>query len=45
VASRLLAGEEQPWSVKKGGVWWLSARDRDGLRQVVLRAVCNPDFA
>ncbi|HPE02406.1 MAG TPA: phosphohistidine phosphatase SixA [Burkholderiaceae bacterium] len=45
VASRLLAGEEQPWSVKKGGVWWLSARDRDGARQVVLRAVCNPDFA
>ena len=34
-----------PWSVKKGGVWWLSARDRDGSRQVVLRAVCNPDFA
>ncbi|MGE5665220.1 MAG: phosphohistidine phosphatase SixA [Betaproteobacteria bacterium] len=45
VASRLLAGEEQPWSVKKGGVWWLSARERDGARQVVLRAVCNPDFA
>lgn len=45
VASRLLAGQEQPWSVKKGGVWWLSARERDGARQVVLRAVCNPDFA
>lgn len=44
VASYLLAGVEQPWSVKKGAVWWLSSRERDGAEQVVLRAVVNPDL-
>jgi phosphohistidine phosphatase len=27
-ASWLLAGVAQPWSVKKGAVWWLRRRDR-----------------
>lgn len=45
VASRLLAGRVQDWSIKKGGVWWLQARDRDGGGHVGLRAVINPDFA
>jgi phosphohistidine phosphatase len=44
VASYLLAGVEQPWSVKKAAVWWLSSRERDGEEQVVLRAVVNPDL-
>jgi phosphohistidine phosphatase len=44
VASLLLAGEEADWSVKKGGVWWFSGREREGVRQTVLRAVLNPDF-
>jgi phosphohistidine phosphatase len=44
VASRLLCGRQQDWSIKKGGVWWLSARDRDGEDQVVLRAMINPDL-
>jgi phosphohistidine phosphatase len=44
VASFLLAGEAQDWSVKKGGVWWLSSRERDGEDQTVLRAVINPDL-
>lgn len=43
VASYLLAGEALEWSVKKAGVWWLSARDRDGAQQTVLRAVISPD--
>lgn len=43
VASTLLAGEALEWSIKKAGVWWLSARERDGSQQVVLRAVVNPD--
>lgn len=43
VASTLLAGEAQEWSIRKAGVWWLSARERDGGQQVVLRAVVNPD--
>jgi len=44
VASRLLAGSEQDWSIKKGGVWWISSRERDGENQAVLRAVVGPDL-
>ena len=43
--SRLLAGAERPWPVKKAAVWWLSSSDSDGLEQAVLRAVINPDLA
>lgn len=44
VASFLLAGEEAYWSVRKGGVWWLSSRDRSGPSAVVLRVVIAPDL-
>lgn len=44
VASLLLAGAEQDWSIRKGGAWWLSSRERDGEEQVVLRAVVSPDL-
>jgi phosphohistidine phosphatase len=44
VASHLLAGESQEWTVKKAGVWWLSWREREGQGQVVLRAVISPDL-
>ncbi len=43
--SRLLAGAERPWPVKKAAVWWLSSSDDGGLEQAVLRAVVNPDLA
>ena len=45
VASWLVAGEEQDWSVKKSGIWWLSSRERDGTEQIIVRAVINPDMA
>ena len=45
VASWVMAGQSLGWSVKKGGVWWLSSRRRDGTDQVILRAVVNPDLA
>nr|WP_315194764.1 histidine phosphatase family protein [uncultured Aquabacterium sp.] len=45
LASRLLTGQEQPWSVRKGAVWWLRSRERDGDEQVVLHAVVPPDLA
>ncbi len=45
VASRLLAGREQDWAIRKGGLWWISSRERDGAEQVVLRAVISPDMA
>ena len=39
-----LPGAEADWSVKKGGLWWLSNRERDGEAQVVVRAVLAPDL-
>jgi len=44
VAAVLLAGAAADWSVKKGGLWWLSNREREGEAQVVLRAVLAPDL-
>jgi phosphohistidine phosphatase len=44
VAARLLAGVEQFWAVRKGAVWWLRSRDREGGSQVVLQAVQGPDL-
>jgi phosphohistidine phosphatase len=43
VAAQLLAEQELPWALKKGAVWWLRGRDREGLSQVVLQAVQSPD--
>ena len=42
LASLLLAGQEMDWSVRKGGLWWLTSRDRSGQQQIVLRAVVDP---
>ena len=44
VAALLLAGEEAEWPVKKGALWWLTNRERDGEKQVVVRAVLAPDL-
>jgi phosphohistidine phosphatase len=43
VAAHLLAEMAQTWAVKKGAVWWLRNRDREGLAQVVLQVVQGPD--
>jgi phosphohistidine phosphatase len=43
LASLLLAGQEMGWSVRKGAIWWLSTRDRDDRRQLVLRTVLSPE--
>jgi len=43
-AAFLLSGAEAPWSLKKGGAWWLSSRTRDDAAQIVVRAVVAPDF-
>lgn len=44
LAARLLTGHDQPWSVRKGAVWWLRSREREGDDQVVLHAVMPPDM-
>jgi phosphohistidine phosphatase len=42
-AAYLLSGQALPWAVRRGGVWWLRGRERDGVLQVVLHAVVSPD--
>jgi phosphohistidine phosphatase len=44
VAALLQSGAEEPWSVKKGGIWWFSSRVQDDGVAVVLRAVVAPDL-
>lgn len=44
LASLLLSGEEAPWSIRKGAIWWFSTREREGREQVVLRAAMAPDM-
>ena len=43
-AAYLLAGQPRAWAVRKGAVWWLRAREREGVRQVVLHAVMAPEL-
>jgi len=42
-AAYLLAGVVQPWSVKKGAVWWLRVRQREAGSEVVLVTVRGPE--
>lgn len=43
LAAYLLTGAAHPLAIKKGAVWWLRHRDREGLAEVVLHAVQSPD--
>ncbi|SPE23581.1 Phosphohistidine phosphatase SixA [Burkholderiales bacterium] len=42
IASKLLSGIEQPWSIKKGALWWLSSRTEDGDSAATLVAMVHP---
>lgn len=44
VAAFLLAGEEADWSMKKGSIWWISNRVRQGEGQTLLRVMMSPEF-
>lgn len=43
-AAYLLTGQALPWTVRKGAVWWLRARERDGAMQVLLHAMVAPEI-
>jgi phosphohistidine phosphatase len=43
VASFLLTDLPQPWTIKKGAVWWIRGRNREDTAQVILQAVQSPD--
>ena len=40
----LLMGATAPLTVRKGAVWWLQSRERDGLKDVIIRAVTTPEL-
>ncbi len=44
VAAYLLSDSEGDWTLKKGGLWWLTNRVRNDEAQVVVRAVVAPDL-
>jgi phosphohistidine phosphatase len=43
VAAYLLTDQPQPWTIKKGAVWWIRGRNREDTAQVILQAVQAPD--
>lgn len=44
VASLLLTGSEQDWTVRKSNAWWIAQRDRDEGNGIYLKAVLAPEF-
>ena len=44
LVARLLGMHEHNCAVRKGGVWWLRTRVRDGQTQTVLLTVACPEF-
>lgn len=43
-AAYLLSGQSQAWAMRKGAVWWLRARERDGQLHIALHAVVSPEL-
>jgi phosphohistidine phosphatase len=43
-AGYLMTGQAPPWSVRKGAVWWLRGRVREGQLQVVMHALVSPEL-
>jgi len=43
-AAWLISGKASELTIKKGGLWWLTNRVRDGEAGVVVRAVLAPDL-
>lgn len=44
IIAALLGMSESECAVRKGAVWWLRSRLRDGVRQTVILTVQNPDL-
>lgn len=42
-AAYLLAGTTQPWTVRKGAIWWLRRREEGGHGEVILQTMLSPD--
>lgn len=44
VLAALLSGGAGRWTIRKGGLWWITNRQRGTEPQVVVRAVVSPDL-
>ncbi len=44
VASLLLAGVSQDWTIRKGNVWWIAQRERGDITSTYLKAVIAPEL-
>jgi phosphohistidine phosphatase len=42
--AQLLSAGSGDWSLKKGALCWITSRERDDQKQVVLRAAISPDL-
>jgi phosphohistidine phosphatase len=42
--ARLIGAESQKSSVRKGALWWLQYRERDGAKQMLIHAVVSPEL-
>ncbi|RJG01943.1 phosphohistidine phosphatase SixA [Noviherbaspirillum sedimenti] len=43
-AALLLCGSTQDWTIRKGNIWWIAQRERDGSSDNYLKAVVAPDL-
>lgn len=43
-AALLLTGSPEPWALRKGALFWLRRRERDGQAQTMLHGVVGPDL-
>jgi phosphohistidine phosphatase len=44
VASLLIAGTPQNWSIRKANVWWITRKENEGRTHNFIRAVITPDL-
>jgi phosphohistidine phosphatase len=44
VASLLLTGTQQEWTIRKGNVWWISQKERGEATSTYVKAIISPDL-
>jgi phosphohistidine phosphatase len=44
IASIILTGIQQDWTIRKGNVWWISSRERGGMPSTYIKAIASPDL-
>ena len=44
LAALLVHGVEADWTIRKGAVWWIAQREREGQSQVYVKSVMSPEL-